>query len=353
MSIWKSKKLYAVTLAVFGFAAYFLFSPKNQTAVVQGIRERMLSQFTATGDWIVFPVALTEETAALAVINRTTGDRKLVISPDKFLAFPQFSSDGKRVLVVRGRQTAPESELLSCNVEDWSCRVLVKASQPMRWPVEVRKDVVLYVGSESFGTRGHRHYDFYLAEASGVSVRMSNFELYDLAALSVIDDKVIFSSAGSLARNNFIFPNSDPLARASSEIFVMKINWIDKRFIVPLQQLVPLYLIGGFSVLATATADGTKVAFLNQRMTAGMERYNLVIGTIDGGILNYVDAVTRGFSRPAFVGADSVLVNQIFSDRYEVALAKIGSNSIQTVATFDHTSNALNALKYVQIRAGE
>jgi hypothetical protein len=131
-------------------AAYMLLSNYIQAGKIQRVRERMLVQFTATAGWIVFPVALSEDTAALAVINRVDGHKKLVISPGTFLAFPRFSADGERLLVVRGNQAAETSELLSCSVEDWRCRVLVQAPYPISWPVEVRNNVALYSAGETF-----------------------------------------------------------------------------------------------------------------------------------------------------------------------------------------------------------
>jgi hypothetical protein len=143
--------------------------------------------------------------------------------------------------------------------------------------------------------------------------------------LNVVGDKVVFSTAASLSSHNVIFPKTiDALAAASSEIFMLPIDWKERRFIIPSRPLEPLYKIEGFSILATTSEDGTRVAFLNQRFTAGISRYNLVVATSDGAILKYIDATTWSFSLPAFVGM-TVLANQIFEDRYETTLADLAS----------------------------
>ena len=317
------------------------------------VRERMIVQYTATAKWIIFSVALDDDTAALAVINRITNQRRLVVSQGNFLAFPRFSPDGERVLVVRGKQFGGYAELLSCSIENWECRVLVMAPQPIYWPVEVRKDVVLYSGSELYAEGRRRQYDLYLAEPPNQPVRLSNFKFYNLAALNVVDDKIVFSTAASLSPENVIFPKTiDALAPARSEIFKLQIDWRERRLIIPSRPLEPLYEIDGFTTLPTTSEDGTRIAFVNQRITAGRSRYNLAVATFDGAPLTYVDATSNGFSRPAFVGA-TVLANQIFEDRYETTLVDLANNSTRQEAVFSHTSRALDALEHFEISIGQ
>jgi hypothetical protein len=341
-----------VLLTAFILFANILFSKYKQAADMQRQREEFLDFFAATAKWITFSVPLDNDVAALAVIDRITDHRRLILSGSTFLAFPRFSADGERVLVVRGKQTTAGSELLSCTISDWNCRVLTRAVQPILWPVEVRKDVVLYVGSEAYDDGRRRHYDFYLIDSSLPPVRLSTFELYNLNALNVVDDKIIFSTSGSVSRNNVIFPKPVPLARASSEIFMLHVDWKERRLIIPSRQLEPLYVINGFSTLPTTSEDGANVAFLNRRLTAGLDRYNLVVAKIDGTIQKYVDSTTTRFSRPAFVGS-AVLANQLFENRYETTLVDVPNNSTRQIAVFDNTPGALESLKRVEIRIPE
>jgi hypothetical protein len=338
----------ALTLTI-GIVAYFFVSHFIWGANIQRVRERMLSQYTATAEWIVFPVALDDDTAALAVINRRNGHRSLVVSRGTYLAFPRFSNDGERVLLIRGKQTGGSTELLSCGIEKWNCRVLVRAPQPIYWPVENGRGAVLYSGSELYAEGRRRKYDFYLAFPSTEPVRLSNFEFYDLSGLNVVGDEILFSTAGPLSRENPVFPsNSDPLAPAISEIFALRVEWNESRIVIPAQKLKPLYRIEGFSLLPASSEDGARVAFLNQRRVAGVSRYNLVIAATDGTVLKYINATSDGFSRPAFVGK-TVLANQIFGNRYETTLVDLENNSVRQEMIFDHTSNALGALEHVEL----
>jgi hypothetical protein len=350
----KSRVLYvAAILIAIGIVGYFLASHYIQAAQMLRVRERMIDQYTATVKWIVFSVALDDDTAALAVIDRITGHRRLVVSQGNFLAFPRFSTDGERVLVIRGNQAGGNAELLSCSIENWKCRVLVRAPQPIYWPVEVRKDVVLYSGSELYAEGRRRQYDFYLAEPPNEPVRLSNFAFYNLAALNVVDDKIVFSTAASMSAANVIFPKTiDALAPARSEIFALQINWKQRRLLIPSRPLEPLCEIDGTSTEPTTSEDGTRIAFVNRRLTAGRSRYNLVVSTFDGVPLKYVDATSNGYSRPAFVGT-TVLANQIFEDRYETTLVDLANSSTRQEAIFNHTSRALDALEHFEIKIAE
>jgi len=340
-----------ICLTVLAFVSKYkeMFSQHTQMTDVRRTRERMLFQFTASADMIAFPVAVNEEAAALAVINRMTGHRMLVSSGRDVLGFPQFSTDGKRILIIKENQTSGDNQLLSCTIDDWKCRILTQSPTLIRWPVEVRNDIVLYAHETRDGRR--RYYDFDLVELYSRPFKLSSFELYNVVGATTFDHKIMFATSGSVARNNLLFPSTAPLARASSEIFTLDVDWSENRLIVPSRQLESLYVIDGFSTLPTVSADGTKVAFLNRRLIAGLERYNLVIATINGEIQRYIEASTKGFSRPAFVG-HSVLANQLFDDRYETTLID-QDNSARQIAMFDVEQSALEVMERVEIRIVE
>ena len=113
------------------------------------------------------------------------------------------------------------------------------------------------------------------------------------------------------------------------------------------------YKIDGFSSSATTSQDGARIAFLNRRITGGLSRYNLVVATSDGAILQYVDATTLGFSFPAFVGTTTVLANQIFEDRYETTVVDLDRDGSRQEATFYHTKGALRAQERIDIKIEE
>jgi hypothetical protein len=235
---------------------------------------------------------------------------------------------------------------------------LTEAATAIGWPVEVRKDVVLYAGSEAFDNGKHRKYDLYLIESSFRPVRLSAFELYSLQALDVFDDRIMFSAYGSISRTNVLFPRPpDPLAHASSEIFMLHADWKEKRLIIPSHQLETRYVIDGRSSLPATSANGAAVAFINGRMAAGRYKYNLVVAGVDGTIQKYVDTTAKpgspraayvGFSRPAFAGS-SVLANQLFENRYETTLVDLVDNSVRQAAVFEYSPNALQSLRRLEI----
>jgi hypothetical protein len=55
------------------------YNQNKQATDIQRARGRMLIQFTASAEWIIFHIVLDEDLAALAVINRITGERMLGI----------------------------------------------------------------------------------------------------------------------------------------------------------------------------------------------------------------------------------------------------------------------------------
>jgi hypothetical protein len=337
------------------------YEQHKQAADIQRTRETMLIQFTASPEWIIFPVVLDEEVTALAVINRMTDERMLVSSRHRFLAYPQFSADGKRVLVIRDNPSTDRSQLLSCTIDDWSCRVLTEAATPIRWPVEGRKDVVLYAWGETYGSRKRQHFDFYLVDSSSQPVRLSAFELYSLHSLNVLDDKIMFCTYGSVSRTaHVLFPVPDPLAGASSEILMLQVDWKEKRVAVPSQRLKAHYAIDGHSTLLATSADGATVAFVNTGKE-GRYRFNLVVSASGGTILKYVYTTANpgsarpayiGFSRPAFAGS-SVLANQLFENRYETTLVDLADGSVRQIGVFEHTPDALESLKRLEIQIPE
>lgn len=153
------QKYLTLVMAAVGFAGIILLTFYALPAVKQEtnlayLRASNLDFFAASDKWIVFSVPVGDDVIALAVINRATDQRKLVWSKGAFLAYPRFSADGERVLVVRGGKAAPGSEILSCTADDWNCRVVVQPTAANIWPVEVRKDVVLYSGSERSAAKG-------------------------------------------------------------------------------------------------------------------------------------------------------------------------------------------------------
>lgn len=143
-------------------AIYFLFFVNKFS--IERERRNYSASFAASEKWIVFSAPLDEETTALAVIDRKTDRRKLVLTKGRFLGDPRFSADGERLLVVRGFEKTYGNELLSCSPETWDCRILAHAEDTIAHPVEIRKDVVLFSGGDRSKDNKHRRFDFYFVQ---------------------------------------------------------------------------------------------------------------------------------------------------------------------------------------------
>jgi hypothetical protein len=318
------------------------------TDPLQRIRKLTLSQFTASTELIVFPVLLASHHIGLMVIDRRTDRRRLVTSEATF-QYPQLSRDGKRLLAIRIKGGI--SQLLSCEVKDWKCRVAAESADSIINPVELDRDRILYVSSplttQHNAVKPYNNHDFYLSEPSREPVRLTDFQLYQLGPLDFFDRKLMFSASGGPKP---IIPKMQPLADSRSDIFAISFDPKNPQIVTPEHTLEPLYLIDkGDSSRQAVSPDGTKVAFINTWTNISPYRYDLVIATMEGAVLKRVDASTFTFSRPAFVGSTTVLANQLFKDRYEVTMVDLANNSVGIATTVDHSENALPDLEHIQI----
>jgi hypothetical protein len=318
---------------------------------LQRTRAHALSQFTASSELIIFPTPVAPGQVGLMVIDRRTDRPRLIASEGTFFTYPQLSVDGERLLLVRTK--GGTSQLLSCGVQNWQCRVAAQSAASITWPIELDQDRILYSSSPLVaggdGVKRYGKHDFYLAERSREPVQLTDFQLFELGPLDVFDSKLMFAAYGP-SKQNPIIPQPQARARSNSEIFALGFDRSNPRIRTPEHILEPLYVIdGGLSIIQTVSPDGTKVAILNTWTGIGHYRYDLVIATIEGAVLKRVDASTLQFSRAAFVGSTTVVANQLFDDRYEVTMVDIASNSTSKAATVEHSRDAVRDLDRIQI----
>lgn len=159
--------------------------------------QRLNFQFAASRVLVVFPVRLRRDSIGLVVVDRETGVSRLVAEYGTLLHRPRFSSDGERLLIVRQEAEKDISELLTCQVVDWKCRVLWRTANSILSPIEIEKDTVLLSSSpltvRSDGQKRYANNDFYLIRAGSEPNKLSNFRFYRLHALDVMGDKIVFS----------------------------------------------------------------------------------------------------------------------------------------------------------------
>jgi hypothetical protein len=111
---------------------------------------------------------------------------------------------------------------------------------------------------------------------------------------------------------------------------------------IPSGQLNPLFPIKGTSVRPMTSADGKYVAFLNAH-GGGTYVFNLILAEAAGRVLQEIRTDGIGFSRPAFVGQQTIAnptVTGSGGDRSDVLFELDFSN--QSLRALDRASLKFN-----------
>jgi hypothetical protein len=251
-------------------------------------RERLgaLTQFAASATAIAFPVVLDNDEAGLLFADRKTGRSKLIPEKNEFFVSPHLSADGERLVLIQR-----------------------------------------HVGIARNGRHRYMHWDFYLLKKGSAPVRLSDFRLYALDAISAVNDKLIFTGLG----HNPVLPESKPLPPNRSQIYAVELDQQAQTIRKPPGTLAPLFMIGGLSVSASASPDGRRAAVLNTKTDRFYYRYDMVLATIDGSVQRRIDLEGISFSPGVFVG-ETLLFNELFEDRYDVQLLDLASNALAMIA---------------------
>jgi len=288
-------------------------------ALMMHERSLAITDFTASPQSVVFTVPLNENDRALVFVDRTARRARL-IGEDGFRYYePRLSWDGERLLFVKQKKNGAQHQLISCFVATWHCRIIVDTTNDVYSPVEIDKNTIIYSSSPLI-TSGDRQFylrhDFYLAKPGSNPIRLTHFKLPGLHSINVIGEKILFGAVTS-SRPDSIFPESKPLANPRSEIFELGIDRDEPRVIVPAGELIPQFLVGGYSVDPSASEDGKKVAFLNTNTAAFHFRYDLMVVDTSSGARKLIELEGKNFSRAAFAG-EQMLYNELLNDRYRV-----------------------------------
>jgi hypothetical protein len=310
-----------------------------------------LTQFAASPTAIAFPVALDNEESDLLFIDRSTGRPKLIYEKGKSFWSPYLSADGERLVLIARHDRIASKEIISCSIATWQCAVLLRTENNLRSPVEIDAGTIVYSSSPLFvGSNGRHRYmdwDFYLLKKGSEQVRLSDFRLYELGSISVANDKLIFSGMGS-KRDNPVLPESNPSAPNDSEIYAVELHRQAQRIRKPHGILARLFMIGGLSVTASVSHDGSRGAVLNTATAKGSYRYDMVLATMDGAVQRRINVEGIGLSTAVFVG-DTLLFNELFEDRYEVRLFDLTSNALQSILFVEHAPDKLRALQRIRL----
>lgn len=226
-----------------------------------------------------------------------------------------------------------EQELISCTVSDWHCTLLLRSTNSILSPVDIGDGKVLFALGYPVVRDGkvsrHRRYDFHIVAPGRQPVRMTHFEFLSLHAISVGKNKIYFQAIGGKSESKAA-SCGDPNKCSSSEIFSLNLDREAERILNPPDRLEPAIMVDGISVKPTVSADGTRLAFLNTSLEKFTFRYNLKVSGADGEPLKTVPVTGIAFSDGAFTG-ETLLVNELFKDRYRISAFDRDLNRIDSI----------------------
>jgi hypothetical protein len=140
---------------------------------------------------------------------------------------------------------------------------------------------------------------------------------------------------------------------AQSEIYSIPFDRDARRIGILPEPLAPLFLKDGLALNPAVASDGRKAAFLysdkGRRGRAKNWLYDIELVNIDGSIEAHIDVSGTAFSRPVFVG-ETLLVNELFPDHYEVKLLDPETRIVRSIHRLDHSPRQLRRLPTVKLQ---
>jgi hypothetical protein len=307
-------------------------------------RQRLLFDFAASTNFIVFPAVLAPDTSGLIVVDRTSGEQKIIYDDTVVMRSPFLSADGERLLFVKRKTPQFEKELVSCNIAKWRCRTVLKTTATIFSPIELAPNTFLYSSSPirkvNDRTRAD-HHDLFLLRDDERPIRLTNFGAYQLGRISVGGHRLLFSAVGHLDDMDTLRP-PDPLAASSSDIFSVDFT-DDYRVDLSERPVRRVFAMKGYSTIPSITADGQNIAFLNRRNKAGQTHFNLAVVDATGKIIRYIETQQFGFSRPMFVEG-SIIANELHERRYDVTEYQLLDGKARILFRVDSSVESLKRL---------
>lgn len=289
--------------------------------------------FTASAELAAFQVPTSLTANGILLIHRA-GRRAALIAQEGYTHWaPRFSDDGERLVFARAQAGHAEQELVSCMVSDWHCTLVLRSPNSILSPVDIGDGKVLFalgypVVRDGKVTR-HRRYDLHIVAAGRQPVRMTEYELLSLHAISVGRNRIYFQAIGGKSESK-AESCADINKCDSSEIFSLDLNRETNSILNPPDRLKPAIMVDGISVMPAVSADATRVAFLNTSREKFTYRYNLKVSGGNGDPLKTIPVNGITFSAAAFVG-DTLLVNELFKDRYRIGIFDRDLNRIDSI----------------------
>lgn len=306
----------------------------NNTDPMEGRRfSSIYDGFTASAELAAFQVPISLTTNGILLVDRA-GRRAAMIAQEGYTHWsPRFSNDGERLVFVRAQASRTEQELISCTVSDWRCTLLLRSPNSILSPVDLGGGKILFalgypVIRDGKVTR-YRRYDFHIVSAGRQPVKMTEFELLSLHAISVGKNRIYFQAIGGKSESK-AESCADANKCDSSEIFSLDLDRDTDKIVNAPARLKPVVMVDGSSVKPAISADGTRLAFLNTSLEKFTFRYNLKVSDGNGDPLKTIAVTGIAFSMAAFVG-DTLLVNELFKDRYRIGIFDRDLNRIDSI----------------------
>lgn len=289
--------------------------------------------FTASAELAAFQVPTSLTANGILLIHRAGRAAAMITQEDYTHWSPRFSDDGERLVFARAQAGRPEQELVSCTVNDWHCTLLLRSPNSILSPVDIGGGKVLFalgypVVRDGKVTRSRR-YDFHIVAAGHRPVRMTEFELLSLHAISIGRNRIYFQAIGGKSESK-AESCADANKCDSSEIFSLDLDRETDKILNLPDRLKPALLVDGISVKPAISADATRLAFLNTSREKFTYRYNLKVSGGNGEPLKTVAVNGIAFSAAAFVG-ETLLVNELFKDRYRIGIFDRDLNRIDSI----------------------
>jgi hypothetical protein len=325
--------LLALVVAIFFWAIF-----KDPRMVFYDIRRQLNFQFSASQNFMVFPVfLLPSHEVGFVWIDRATHAKKLIHITGYELSAPSISDDGQRLLFIKYNHASGSREIVRCAISSWTCKSLFGLNDAADSPIEVGERNVLFAASpltrRSDGQERYEHFDFFYFDAEiGAVSKLSDFKFYTLGAFQYVGSKIFF------------WARPHTIGKVDTETYSADFDENGSPKVI--QNVKPVTLLDGLSIFFSCSERCDLAAFLH---LAG-PGYDLAIAK-SGAVAEIIKTKARGVSRPNIVDGD-ILVNEMFDNEYVVSAYRLGKPS-EIMERLSSSPQALEKLEAIILSWGK
>lgn len=303
-----------------------------RSGVDRSTQERLQSihaGFTASEERVAFPVPLGEGANGIILIAPETDRVGLIATSGYSHWSPQLSSDGKRLVFVRGASSGGDRELVTCDIGSWRCSVLFRTSRQLVTPFDIGNGFVLFATNQprEGDDAKSRRFDIFSVRKGQKPTQLTNYEMFGVQSLSATKDRIVFGAEGKRGFEPSSCPPADSFKCDKSEIYALDFDPEQMKILNKPPLLKPLFTVAGHSVGPMISSDGKRVAFRNTNRQGNPWRYNLVVSDVSGTVEAGFAVQGNAFSSSAFVG-NFLFVNEVFADHYRFVRIDLPSERV-------------------------